>query len=70
MSLDTTRATAYLCGALAGGLTTAAFVGVRDRSFRAATATLVGALACGTVAVGLEEWTQSRTRRQRTPRSR
>jgi hypothetical protein len=62
MSLDTTRAAAYLCGALAGGLTTAVLVGVRDRSFRAATAAFVGALACGAAAVGLEEWTQRRSR--------
>jgi hypothetical protein len=59
MSLEPTRAAAYLCGALAGGLTTATLVSVRDRSLREAAATLVGALACGAVAVGLEEWTQS-----------
>jgi hypothetical protein len=58
MSLERTRAAAYLCGALAGGLTTVAIVGVRDQSLRDAAAALVGALAFGAAAVGLEEWTQ------------
>ncbi len=58
MTLEPTRAAAYLCGALAGGLTTAALVGVRDRALRRALVALAGALACGAVAVGLEEWTQ------------
>ncbi len=59
MTLDPTRAAAYLCGALAGGLTATALVGVRDRAFRGAAAALAGAVLCGVAAVGLEEWAQN-----------
>ncbi|MEF8820025.1 MAG: hypothetical protein V5A31_10350 [Haloferacaceae archaeon] len=58
--IEPTRAGAYLCGALAGGLTAATLVAARERSVRAALATLAGALLCGAGAVGLEEWTQIR----------
>ncbi|MFB6167387.1 MAG: hypothetical protein ABEJ43_00910 [Haloferacaceae archaeon] len=58
--IEQTRAGAYLCGALAGGLTAAALVAARERSFGATLGTLAGALACGAGAVALEEWTQIR----------
>lgn len=60
MTLTPTRAGAYLCAALAGGLTAATLVAARERSVPAALGTLVGALACGAGAVALEEWTQIR----------
>lgn len=60
MTLDPTRAGAYLCGALAGGLTTAALAAARERSIPAALGAFAGAVACGAGAVALEEWTQIR----------
>jgi membrane protein involved in colicin uptake len=60
VTLEPTRAGAYLCGALAGGLTTAALAAARDRSAGAALGALVGALVCGAGAVALEEWTRVR----------
>lgn len=58
--IESTRVGAYLCGALAGGLTAVALVAARERSAGALLGTLVGALACGAGAVALEEWTQIR----------
>jgi energy-converting hydrogenase Eha subunit B len=58
VSLEPTRAGAYLCGALAGGLTAAALVAVRDRDARGALASLGSAVVCGAAAVALEEWTR------------
>jgi uncharacterized membrane protein YebE (DUF533 family) len=58
VTLEPTRAGAYLCGALAGGLTAAALVAVRDRDVAGTLATLGGALAFGAAAVALEEWTR------------
>ena len=60
IEIEPTRAGAYLCAALAGGLTTAALAAARDRSVGAAVGTLVGALACGAGAVALEEWARIR----------
>lgn len=60
MTLEPTRAGAYLCGALAGGLTTAAVAAVRDRSPGAAAGSLAGAFVCGAASVVLEEWTRIR----------
>ncbi|ERG96030.1 hypothetical protein [Haloquadratum walsbyi] len=64
MSLERTRAAAYLCGAFAGSLTTAAIVDIRTRSFRSAIVALIGATVFGAAAVGLEEWTQNQTKNQ------
>jgi hypothetical protein len=60
VTLEPTRAGAYLAGALAGGFTAATAVALRRRSLRGAAAGLVAAVVCGAAAVGLEEWTRIR----------
>ena len=54
MSLHPRRTAAYLAGACAGGLTTAALVSVRRRDARAVARRLAMALLAGTLAVGFE----------------
>ena len=60
MSLHPFRSAAYLVGACAGGLATAAVVAVRERKPRAAVRRSAAALAAGAVAVTLEELTPDR----------
>jgi len=57
MSLHPLRSAAYLAGACAGGLATAAVVAVREREPRTAVRRSVAALAAGAAAVILEELT-------------
>ena len=60
MSLHPLRSAAYLAGACAGGLATAAIVAVRERKPHATVRRSVAALAAAAVAVTLEELTPDR----------